>query len=78
MTRAEWYELAVQSLTEEFFEEYFGVKPIDIWALDYDFERDVTWCQNFEFAYQAYLDSDYECEDEEEDWSTYTKIDLTE
>lgn len=76
MERKDWYAICVMSMSIEDFEKIFGVKPVDIWSFDYDFDREVTWNQNFEIAYQEYLDNDYECNDEDEN-DDITQIDLS-
>ncbi len=51
MSRQDFYENAVYSLSEEDFERIFGVKPLDIMDFDYSFDE-VIWNANLEFAYQ--------------------------
>ena len=49
-TRAEFYEMCVESLSSAEFERLFGVKPADIQDFDYDFNK-VYWNMNLEYAY---------------------------
>jgi hypothetical protein len=49
-TRAEFYEMCVDSLSATEFERLFGVAPMDIWDFDYSFDK-VHWNMNLEFAY---------------------------
>lgn len=62
-TRRDFYEGCVYAMSDADFERIFGVKPADVQALDYDFERDVTWNYNLEYAYNEYCnESGFECE----------------
>lgn len=54
MTRQDYYENLVYSLTHDQFTTYFGVEPLDIWNFDYSFDK-VHWNANLEFAYNEYL-----------------------
>lgn len=54
MTRQDYYENLVYSLTHDQFVTYFGEKPLDIWGFDYSFDK-VHWNENLEYAYQEYL-----------------------
>ena len=53
MSRQEFYENVVYSLTRDEFEECFGCAPADIQAFDYDFNK-VHWNANLEWAYNDY------------------------
>ena len=50
MSRKEWYEMAVECLSESEFERLFVCKPADIQAFDYDFNK-MHWNAVFEYAY---------------------------
>lgn len=54
MTREDYYENLVYSLTHDQFTTYFGVEPLDIWDFDYAFSK-VHWNANLEYSYQEYL-----------------------
>jgi hypothetical protein len=50
MSRKEWYEMVVESLTEQEFERLFGCKPLNIMDFDYNFNK-VHWSAIFEYLY---------------------------
>lgn len=54
--RKDFYEMCVESLNFEDFARIFGVDPVDIMDFDYDFDRDVTWNMNLEYAYNEFMD----------------------
>lgn len=56
MSRQEFYENAVYSMGD-YFENYFGEKPLDIMDFDYSFDK-VHWTMALECAYQEFLDSE--------------------
>ncbi len=53
-TRAEFYEVAVENMTETEFFRMFGVHPLDIMDFDYDFDN-VTWNASLEYYYNNYI-----------------------
>ena len=53
-TRAEFYELCVESLSPAKFKRLFGVAPMNIYSVGYSFNK-VHWNMNFEFAYNEYI-----------------------
>lgn len=55
MSRAEFYEMAVYSLTREQFKKEFGCEPLDIMDFDYSFDK-VQWNQALEFGYELVND----------------------
>ena len=54
MSRKDYYEMAVESMSMDDFEYIFGCAPADIQAFDYDFNK-VHWNMNLEYAYNEYL-----------------------
>ena len=56
-TRKEFYEMLVENLTHDEFVNALGCEPADIQAFEYDFDTDVTWNMNLEYAYNAYIDN---------------------
>lgn len=54
LTRAEFYELCVESLSPAKFKHLFGVAPMNIYSIDYSFNK-VHWNANLESAYNEYL-----------------------
>ena len=48
--------MLVEGLTHDEFVTIFGCEPADIQAFEYDFDTDVTWNENLEFAYDMYID----------------------
>lgn len=54
MTRQDFYENAVCSMSRNTFFQYFGEYPADIWDFDYSFDK-VRWTEALEYAYQEYI-----------------------
>ena len=60
ITREQFYEILVGSLGWYEFIHIFGVEPVDIWDLDYNFKRDVHWNYNLEYAYNEFISDENE------------------
>lgn len=63
--RKDFYETLVKSMGEGDFIKTFGEIPADIYALEYDFEKDVHWNESLEYAYNIFIDEE---EEEDEDY----------
>lgn len=57
ITRKEFYEMLVENLTHDEFVNALGCEPADIQVFEYNFETDVTWNMNLEYAYSIYIDN---------------------
>ena len=57
MSRQDFYENMVSSMTADRFYQYFGEYPVDIQDFDYSFDR-VHWTMALEYAYNEYIDGE--------------------
>lgn len=61
MSRQEFYENAVNSMSFDDFCLMFGCAPADVQDFDYDFGK-VHWNMSLEYAYNYYLSDEEESE----------------